>query len=232
LIDIEPLGSGPVRLRPALEPGARVVYRGWMLTLDDYRTLAESVERFGGSCATSPDQYAATHYLPNWYNLVKDLTPPETVFFDADADLVDGVGQLGWGRYFVKDHVKSLKTSVGSIVECPDQIATVVSEMKKYRGLIEGGLCIRRVEDFIDGTEQRYFVLNQIPYSSERDAAIPEPVSYCAAAISSPFFSVDVARRSDGVDRVDRIVEVGDGQVSDLVGWSASRFVEMWRKAR
>jgi len=38
-------------------------------------------------------------------------------------------------------------------------------------------------------------------------------------------FAVDVARRADGVER---IVEVGDGQVSDLVGWSVGRFVEIW----
>ena len=44
----------------------------------------------------------------------------------------------------------------------------------------------------------------------------------------SRFFSVDVAKRDDGVLRV---VEVGDGQVSDLVGWSVERFVEMWRRS-
>jgi ATP-grasp domain, R2K clade family 3 len=38
-----------------------------------------------------------------------------------------------------------------------------------------------------------------------------------------------VARRADGVER---IVEIGDGQVSDLVGWSVERFVEIWSEAR
>jgi hypothetical protein len=40
---------------------------------------------------------------------------------------------------------------------------------------------------------------------------------------------VDVARREDGVERV---VEIGDGQVSDLVGWSVEQFVEIWSEAR
>jgi hypothetical protein len=31
---------------------------------------------------------------------------------------------------------------------------------------------------------------------------------------------------------VDRIVEIGDGQVSDLVGWSVERLVEIWSEAR
>ena len=39
--------------------------------------------------------------------------------------------------------------------------------------------------------------------------------------IDSPFYSVDMATRDDGQRRV---VEVGDGQVSDLVGWTPEEF--------
>jgi hypothetical protein len=78
-----------------------------------------------------------------------------------------------------KDYVKSLKTSIGSLVEDPEQIEAVVSEMEKYRGFIEGGLCVRRAEDFIVGSERRYFVLNLIPCAFEPGVSIPEPVAYC-----------------------------------------------------
>jgi ATP-grasp domain, R2K clade family 3 len=227
LIDTEALDSGPSRIRPLFDPSACVVYRGWMLTHSEYVNLSASVERAGGSCSTSPEEYVSTHYLPNWYAVAKDNTP-ETIFLDADADLVSELRRLGWERFFVKDHVKSLKTSVGSIIEGPEQIKTVISEMEKYRGFIEGGLSIRRVEDFIAGSERRYFVLNRTPYAAEPGVANPDPVVFCAGAIPSPFFSVDIARRADGVER---IVEIGDGQVSDLVGWSVERFVDIWRDA-
>lgn len=49
----------------------------------------------------------------------------------------------------------------------------------------------------------------------------------CARRIKSHFFSVDVAMRSDG--RL-RVVEIGDGQVSDLVGWEPGRFAELWKQ--
>jgi hypothetical protein len=225
LIDTEALASGSSRVRPPFEPGVRVVYRGWMLTHGEYVNLAASVEQAGGLCVASPDDYLATHHLPNWYPIVKDYTP-ETAFLDTGADLASELRRLGWEKFFVKDHVKSLKTSVGSIIEDPEQIETVVSEMEKYRGFIEGGLCIRRVEDFIADSERRYFILNRKPYAAEPGAAIPEPVVFCADAIPSQFFSVDIARRADGVDR---IVEIGDGQVSDLVGWAVGRFVDIWR---
>ena len=86
LIDTEALDSGQARIRPPFEPGARVVYRGWMLTQGEYVNLAASVERSGGFCSASPEEYVTTHHLPNWYAVAKDYTP-ELVFLDTDADL-------------------------------------------------------------------------------------------------------------------------------------------------
>jgi len=34
-----------------------------------------------------------------------------------------------------------------------------VEEMKKYRGEIEGGICLRRVGGYVPDTEQRFFVI-------------------------------------------------------------------------
>jgi hypothetical protein len=89
---------------------------------------------------------------------------------------------------------------------------------------VQGGLCIRRIEDLIAGSKRRYFALNRTPYAAEPGADVPEPVAFCAGAIANPFSSVDIARRADGVKR---IVEIDDGQVSDLVGWSIERFVNI-----
>jgi hypothetical protein len=101
-----------------------------------------------------------------------------------------------WERFFIKDHVKSLKRSVGSIIEDPEQIETVVSEMEKYRGGIEGGLCIRRLEDFITGSERRYFVLNEgagpsflrpHPFFATEPAAPPQGYQELKRRISGPY---------------------------------------------
>ena len=97
--------------------------------------------------------------------------------------------------------------------------------MREYRGRIEGGVCVRRVEEFEPGTERRYFVLRGVGHAASEAEPVPEVVRRCAERVRSPFFSVDVARRRDGRSRV---VEVGDGQVSDLVGWSPAAFAAMW----
>ena len=104
----------------------------------------------------------------------------------------------------------------------------MVAEMEQLRGEIVGGLCVRRVEPFVADSERRYFVLDGKAFSPDAQP-VPELVIQVASRIPSPFFSVDVVRRDDGVPRV---VEVGDGQVSDLVGWSPSAFVAMWAAFR
>jgi hypothetical protein len=225
LIDVSRLANEPARILPAVAPEAEAVYRGWMLTAPEYSKLMESVAQSGGYMQASLEQYLATHHLPNWYPLLTEFTP-RTVWFDVEDDLVSRLRELNWKRYFIKDYVKSLKTSVGSMIESPEQIETVVAEMSKFRGMIEGGICVREVEALQPETERRFFVLYGQPYVAENTIAIPDPVHECAKRINSPFFSVDVAKRADGVER---IVEIGDGQVSDLVGWTVERFKTIWQ---
>ena len=232
LIEIESLDKEETKVYPALSPNDVVVYIGWMLSATDYQFLTRIVEKTGAACFTSSTEYLATHYLPNWYPLIADLTP-ETKIFSTTDNLELQLQQLNWSQYFIKDYVKSLKTSIGAIIDRPTQINEVLAEMKKYRGVIEGGVCVRRVEDFITETEERYFVINGQSFASEsdyaprtlRDRDIPNIVNHCTTRIKSNFFSIDVVQRKDGVLR---IVEIGDGQVSDLVGWSIERFIQIW----
>lgn len=206
--------------------GATVVYRGWMLNAERYGRLAAAIIAAGGVPFTDEAAYLAAHHLPRWYPLIAELTP-ETRVLPRDADLASELRRLGWGTFFVKDYVKSLKTSRGAVIADPSEIDELVAEMARIRGEIEGGICVRRMEPFVAGTERRYFVLRARAYSPNGEEP-PELVTEVAARIPSPFFSVDIVRREDGVARV---VEIGDGQVSDLVGWSPNRFAEIWASA-
>jgi hypothetical protein len=214
-------GTKPLR---NIAAGSQVVYRGWMVKSEEYSALVRAIEHCGAKAFTSPLEYLATHHLPNWYSLLADLTP-ETRVLPAEADIVAELRAIGWDAYFLKDYVKSLKTARGSIVCDPADAPAVLAEMREYRGEIEGGICVRRVEVFVPESERRYFVLRGVGYGASDGGAVPEIVQQCAERVPSKFFSVDVARRADGELRV---VEVGDGQVSDLVGWSPETFARMW----
>jgi hypothetical protein len=129
----------------------------------------------------------------------------------------------------LKDYVKSLKVGRGSIVREPTEAPTVIAEMREYRGDIEGGICVRRVEEYIPETEKRYFILLGRGFAPSMAEPVPPIVGEVAERIHNKFFSVDVVQRRDGVLRV---VEVGDGQVSDLVGWSSEAFATMWLQGK
>lgn len=207
--------------------GATLVYRGWMMNADEYATFERAIRDAGATPLTDVDAYLSAHHAPRWIPVLGELTP-ETAFFDADADVESELTRLGWDGFVLKDWVKSLKTSRGSILRDPALAPELVEEMRKFRGTIEGGLVVRRLEPLLPQTERRYFALDGRVWSATDDAPPPLAAEVAARVRTTRFFSVDVAERADGQQRV---VEIGDGQVSDLVGWSPIRFAEMWRTA-
>lgn len=215
------LDAGVLRARPPLEPGDVVLYRGWMKTLPAYAVLASEVERLGAVMLTSVDAYARCHHLPGWYEDCVEVTP-ETRFFAADADLEAELASLDWHSYFVKDYVKSLTTSRGSIAKTPAEAAEVARAIAETRGAIEGGLCVRRVERFVPETERRIFVAMGQPFA--HDGEVPALAVELAARAPSAFFTIDVVRDDAGAWRV---VELGDGQVSDRKEWAADSLAEL-----
>jgi hypothetical protein len=221
IFSFEDFERGRFNPKPRPVPGEAVIYRGWMLNLDGYARLAQAITQLSAQMAISLDSYRAAHHLPSWYPLVKDFTA-ETLVFEENTDFVNALRGMNWPGYFVKDYVKSLSTGAGSLVQTPEEIARVASQLKKYRGEIEGGVCVRRREDYVPGSERRYFVAGGRACSFAGD--VPAAVTACAPLIPSPFFSVDTALRTDGALR---IIELGDGQVSDRKEWSAEKLVEV-----
>lgn len=221
LFSFEDFESGRLRAKPALPGGAKIVYRGWMMTPEAYARLVDAVAASGAQMLTHAGEYRRCHYLPEWYPQCLDWTP-ETIVTDKSADFVKLVQGKQWPAYFVKDYVKSLTTQRGSVAASPEGIAEVVALIEQYRGVVEGGVCIRKFEELLPDTEERYFVLNRTAFS--RDGMVPPLVRAVAARISSPFFSVDTVMAASGELR---LIELGDGQVSDRKQWGPEQFAAM-----
>jgi len=73
-------------------------------------------------------------------------------------------------------------------------------------------------------TEERYFVFKSRPFCSS--GRVPDGVRAAAERIDSPFFTVDTVQRRNGVIR---IIELGDGQVSDRKKWTAAQLIDVLR---
>jgi hypothetical protein len=127
--------------------------------------------------------------------------------------------------FFVKDYVKSLTTERGSIASNKKEVSDIIYLIKYYRGSIEGGISLRKVESFIEDSEVRYFVLNGNIYSPNgKFHKITENINNIH---KEAFFSLDVIVDENGKEW---IVEIGDGQVSDLKGknWKIDDFLTIF----
>ncbi|MDU7369832.1 MAG: ATP-grasp domain-containing protein [Klebsiella michiganensis] len=102
----------------------------------------------------------------------------------------------------------------------------ILAHIKQYRGEIEGGVVLRKVEDLKPETERRYFSFYGNVYSA--DDVIPAIVHEIAKHIGSPFFSIDMVETASSNLR---LIEIGDGQVSDIKEWDVQKFVKMIVKA-
>lgn len=221
LFDFDALYLDEFRPKPQLLSDEIVLYRGWMLNPERYQKLINFITKKGAIPFTTYENYIKCHHLPNWYDSCVELTA-ESRFFSNDKELEVNVEALGWGEYFVKDFVKSNSTKRGSIASSPEEVREIVELINTYRGEIEGGIAVRRVESYDEDTETRYFVFNGRAYSP--DGEIPEIVLNIAERVNASFYSVDIIQRNDGIYR---LVEIGDGQVSDKKTWSTKTFSKM-----
>lgn len=220
LFDYDALLFGEFHPKPRLNNGDVALYRGWMLNPATYETLSSLVNERGGRMLTSPGEFVRSHHSPGWYESVAEFTP-ETIFVENEEEAVSVAEKAGWGRYFVKDYVKSNYSERGSIANSPSEVCEIIGLIKEHRGEIEGGIALRKVEDLTEESEVRYFVFNGKPYSP--NGSIPHIVTQIAARHNTPFYSVDIVQNSDGVER---LVEIGDGQVSDRKNWDVGIFCE------
>ena len=109
------------------------------------------------------------------------------------------------------------------MIDSAEEAPEVLALMEQFRGAIEGGLCVRKYEPGLRD-EQRYFIFKGGIRGVIHREPDMEALNLVAKRIDSPLFSVDIAYDADGRTR---LVEIGDGQVSDLVnGWTPQLFKE------
>ncbi|MFD6443992.1 ATP-grasp domain-containing protein [Promicromonospora sp. NPDC060204] len=236
--------AAALRRVPASDAARTAWYRGWMLSSSAYARLGSAAETRGIGLLTSPAAYAAAHELPGWYGTFAGSTPAsvwlpwEPGRTPTSADVGPLIEALGDGPGVVKDYVKSRKHEWDEACFMPDlsDLATatrVVARMVELQGDdLAGGIVVRAFERFVSDAGGRaqevrvWWVLGapvlvtphpDAPAASDVDvpADVLDAVGRSVGALGAPFVTTDLALRADGVWRV---IEVGDGQVSDLPG--------------
>lgn len=227
--DLLTAGGDPARAVAAVRTPGRAVYRGWMVSSDAYAGLAAALARRDVHLWTTPARYRRAHELPGWYAALKALTPTSSWTVGADRRAFDEARHaLGPGPAVLRDYVKSAKHHWREAAFVPDlddgdaawRVASRLRELRQDD--FTGGFVLRRFEA-LTGAEVRSWwidgrcaLVGAHPDTPEEAPASDQPdLSFLAPAIAGldlPFVTVDLARRADGRWRV---VELGDGQVSD-----------------
>jgi len=230
------------RVPPQPQPDL-ALYRGWMLTPDQYRLLYEALEAKGLRLLNDPAAYRHCHYLPESYPIIEPYTP-RSVWIKTKGDvspdeITDLLRPFGSAPVVAKDYVKSRKHEWAEACFIPSasdraSVERVVRNFLELQGDdLSEGLVFREYVEFEPlgrhprsgmplTKEFRLFFLDGqpvfwTPYWDEGDyAGLTPPVERFAAVaggVRSRFFTMDVAQRRDGGWM---IVELGDAQVAGL----------------
>ncbi|MEC3982168.1 ATP-grasp domain-containing protein [Amycolatopsis sp. H20-H5] len=204
------------------------VYRGWMLRSEQYAAFDEALTRRGVRLRTTTEQYQRAHELPGWYDALAALTPRSAWTTGDDRAAFDkACGELGSGRAVLRDYTKSMKhywTEAAYLPDLSDADAAwrVASRFRELRDdAFTGGFVVREFEELTAAEVRTWWVDGQCrligPHPDTPDDTPPADLDLgglapVIARLGLPFVTVDLALRADGGWRV---VELGDGQVSD-----------------
>lgn len=221
-------GGGTLFRQQTIEADS-AIYRGWMLPSRSYGELFRSLSERCIHMVTGPPAYVASHELPRWYWPFCNLTS-NSVWTEGDSieRLVHLCQTLIAGSVVLRDYVKSEKHYWDEACYIPnvrdiDHAVRVAERFRELRGdSFTGGYVLRRYEAFV-GPEARLWCRHGSVRLITSHPDTPDEVAHpsrdfitqveeALATARLDFVTVDVTERADGQWRV---VEVGDGQVSD-----------------
>lgn len=215
----------------------RWLYRGWMLSEEEYTGLYEAMSERGEELVVDPDSFAEAAYAPSYLPLLGEHTAPARWTEGEDIKEAWELAQeLGPPPWIVKDHLKSAKESWHRACYVPAG-ATYEDFTETCERLVEA-----RGEHFARGfVVKKYLELATLPgwtperrrvtdehrlvfwegrlvshapyYDVESTLEDPMQFAFIGQVVGSPFFTADVARLAGGGYTV---IELNDGGCSVL----------------
>lgn len=218
--------------------GGDAVYRGWMLNSTRYAAFADMLAARGTTLRTDASAYRRGHELPGWYPKLTDFTPKSAWTVGTDRSAFEqACRELGDGPAVLRDYTKSMKHYWEEAAFLPDvadwdEAWRVARRFAELREDVEGGFVVRRYEHFVGAEARTWWVDGTCRFVTAHpdtpDALPPDDldtrfVAPFVADLDLPFVTLDLVLRNDGTWRV---IEMGDGQVSDRpIGLPAAELV-------
>ena len=220
-----------------LVDGETVLYRGWIVTIEQYASINEEVQRHGGNLVVSPEEYGFTQFNRDgfghngWTDVFGDFTPKTIrVDYNHDFDLDDVSSRLDF-PLIVKGSSKSVKDDWENSMFIKDEndFDRVLGNYKNYVSKSEDDMImLREFENFIPDKEYRlWFYQGELRraeihplFNGEYDESIIDQASDIITTVASfamenniQLMTVDIVKDTEGHVR---IIECGSGMVSGI----------------
>ncbi len=242
LVSVDKISVATKRIIPNTDL-VSVIYRGWMLTPEQYSILYNDLLSKNFKLINTVEEYQNCHYLPDSLKFIENRTP-KTVFEKFNSEnsidkLIEKSEIFGRKPVIIKDYVNSEKhdwetacfvADASNKENLKNSIIKLIELRDKY---LNEGIVVREFIELNDLTihsksgmplteEYRLFFYNKklvgiYDYWEEGDYKLSKPdtneFEEIAKQIKSNFFSMDIARQKNGEFI---IIELGDGQVAGL----------------
>jgi len=243
------LENNKLRIAPTASP-VTLIYRGWMVTCEQYDTLYNLLLDKGFSLINTPEQYRQCHQLPSWYGLLADNTAKSvwTQGVPSERDVIQLLKSFDHKPLIVKDYVKSRKHEWGEACFIPNAsdtgraVQVVNTFLERQKDDLAGGIVLREYlslkmlgvhekSHMPIAKEVRVFCIQHKPFayiqywSGDECRAISEYQSLIDTCrnLDSNFYTIDLAQQENGNWIV---IEAGDGQVSGLQDYNVTLFYD------
>ena len=236
LLDSYTLGDSRPRVMIAEGSDTRVIYRGWMLSYDEYAALRRGLGDRGYNLITTLPAYLETHSIEGWAGRFEGLTAPTAIFDPSTMDASEAVtlaeSVAPEGSYFLKgvsksdpalsreqgadellDRLAALGESLGETVRIAirryEELDSTVAELRSWWA--QGGRFGLDLHPNFTGSEKLHPL--SVPELLKSVKAFLTELEAPINGLESGFLTADIALRADGSWT---LIELGDGQVSGL----------------
>jgi hypothetical protein len=198
--------------------GKLVLFRGWMMSFEQYTVLCDNIASQKGTALIPPTLFQRTNSFSSWYYRLPKYTM-KSFFVREDENMLSNIESLfaNSSHFFIKDNLKSLGKTM-SVASSPEDALLIYNNIKSNRDfeIKNNGVCLREVTEVVN--KERFFILDGeiVSYgehsSASRIALVRRVFDILLSKAGMFAFCIDIAS-SNGRDIV---LEIGDFQVSDI----------------
>jgi hypothetical protein len=144
--------TGTLKIHPLSDHGDECIYRGWMLTPNQYKSLYDELQKMNIRLINSSEEYNTCHLYPCIYSFIQQDTST-ALWFEKENAVDWNLINSTFEKFMVKDYVKSAKETKFPIyfetpVDAEEMERRIVEFVELRDSLYTGGIVFKEYLNF------------------------------------------------------------------------------------